>query len=80
MWKYNGPMDPDHASPEELPNDEVWSRVDQVLQPRPKETLNGKPGPLNAMIMSKLVCSPILTPCSFPLCSPIFFDFESLVS
>ena len=72
MWKYNGPMDPDRASPEELPNDEVWSRVDRVLQPRPKETLNGKPGPLNAATVSKWVCSPLLTPCSFPLCSPVF--------
>ena len=31
MWKYNGPMDPDHASSEELPDDEVWSHLDQVL-------------------------------------------------
>ena len=31
MWKYNGPTDPDCASPEELPNDEVWSRLDRVL-------------------------------------------------
>jgi len=23
MWMYGGPMDPDHASPEELANDEV---------------------------------------------------------
>ena len=23
MWKYNGPVDPDRASPEELPDDEV---------------------------------------------------------
>ena len=23
MWKYGGPMDPDHASLEDLPNDEV---------------------------------------------------------
>ena len=23
MWKYSGPTDPDRASPEELPNDEV---------------------------------------------------------
>ena len=23
MWKYSGPMDPDRASSEELPNDEV---------------------------------------------------------
>ena len=48
MWKYNGPMDPDHALPEELPNDEVWSRLDRVLQLRPKENLDGKPGPLNS--------------------------------
>ena len=31
MWKYSGPMDPDCASPEELPNDKVWSRLDWVL-------------------------------------------------
>ena len=72
MWKYNGLMDPDHTSLEELPNDEVWSRVDRVLQLRPKETLDGKPGPLNAVMVSKLVCSPLLSLCSFPLCSPIF--------
>ena len=23
MWEYSGPMDPDRASPEELPKDEV---------------------------------------------------------
>jgi len=31
MWKYGGPSDPDRASPEELPNDEVWSHLDLVL-------------------------------------------------
>jgi len=31
MWAYSGPMDPDHKSSEELPKDEVWSRLDQVL-------------------------------------------------
>ena len=72
MWKYNGLMDPDRASLEELLNDEVWSHLDQVLQLRPKETLDGKPGPLNAAMVSKLVCSPLSTPCSFPLCSPVF--------
>ena len=72
MWKYNGPMDLDHASPEELPDDEVWSRIDWVLQLKPKETLDGKPGPLNAATVSKRVCSPLFTPCSFPLCSPVF--------
>ena len=31
MWKYSGPIDPDRALPEELPSDEVWSRLDRVL-------------------------------------------------
>ena len=72
MWKYNGPMDPDRALPEELLNDEVWSHLDQVLQLRPRETLDGKPGPLNSVVVSKLVYSPLFTPCSFPLFFPIF--------
>ena len=72
MWKYNGPMDLDYASPEELPNDEVWSCLDRVLQLKPKEKVDGKPGPLNATTVSKLVCSPFFTSCSFPLCFPIF--------
>ena len=25
MWMYTGPMDPNHASSEELAKDEVWS-------------------------------------------------------
>ena len=78
MWKYNGSMDPNHASSEELPNDEVWSCLDQVLQLRPKKTLDGKPRPLNTATVSKLVCSPLFTPCSFPLCSPIFFILSCL--
>ena len=72
MWKYDGPSDPDHASSKELSNDEVWSRLDRVLQMRPRETLDGKPGPLNSVVVSKLVCSPHFTSCSFPLCFPIF--------
>ena len=48
MWMYGGPMDPDHVSPEELANDEVWSHLDRVLQLRPRETLDGKPRALNA--------------------------------
>ena len=72
MWKYNGPTNPDHVSSEELPNDEVWSRLDRVLQLKPKEKVNGKPGPLNASVVSKMVCSLLLTPCSFPLCFPVF--------
>ena len=31
MWKYGSPTDPNHALLEELPNDEVWSRLDRVL-------------------------------------------------
>ena len=31
MWKYSGLTDPDRVLPEELPNDEVWSRLDRVL-------------------------------------------------
>ena len=72
MWRYDGPSDPDHVSPEELPDDEVWSRLDRVLQLKPKEKVNGKPAPLNAATVSKLVCYHFFTSCSFPLCSPIF--------
>ena len=31
MWMYSGPTDPDHALPEELPDDEVWSCLGRVL-------------------------------------------------
>ena len=31
MWMYSGPTDPDRALPEELLNDEVWSRLGRVL-------------------------------------------------
>ena len=78
MWMYGGWSDPDHASPEDLPDDEVWSRLDRVLQLRPKEIHDGKPGPLNAATVSKLVCTPLFTPCSFPF-ALLFFDFESPV-
>ena len=79
MWKYNGPADPDCALPKELPNDEVWSRLDQVLQLRPKENVDGNPRPLNSSVVSTLVCSPFFTSCSFPLCSPAFL-IESPIS
>ena len=72
MWLYNGLADPDRASPEELPNDEVWSRLNRVLQLRPKESLDGNPGALNASRLSKMVRSPFLTLCSFQSRSPIF--------
>ena len=57
MWEYGGRLEPNRASPEELPDDEVWSHVDQVLQLRPRETVAGKPVPLNASIVSTLVRS-----------------------
>ena len=75
MWRYGGPSDPDRASLEGLPNDEVWSRLDQVLQLKSKEKVDGKPRPLNDSVVSKLVCSPLFTPCSFPLYFPAFFRF-----
>ena len=67
MWMYTSPTDPNHASPEELANDEVWSHLDRVLQLRAKETLDGKPGSFHVTKLSKMVCSPLLTLCSFPL-------------
>ena len=71
MWWYNGPTDPDRASPEVLPNDEVWGRLDQVLQMKPKEKVDGKPAPFNSVIVSRLVCSLPFNPFFF-LCFPIF--------
>ena len=77
MWRYSGTSNPDRASSEELSDDEVWSRLDRVLQLKPKEKVDGKPRHLNTSVVSKLVCSPLFTPCSFfPLLS-CFFDFES---
>ena len=55
MWKYGGRSDLDRASPEDLPDDEVWSCLAWVLQPRPKDTVVGKPIPFNASVVSKLV-------------------------
>ena len=31
MWTYGGRSDPDRASPEDLPNDEIWSHIGRVL-------------------------------------------------
>ena len=72
MWNYLGPTDPDRTSLEELVKDEVWSRLDQVLQLRAQESLEGKPGPHHAMKLSTLVRSPLLILCIFPFCSPVF--------
>ena len=60
MWMYGGRLDPDRASPEELLDDETWSRVSRVLQLSPRETVVGKPIPFNASIVPTLVCSLIL--------------------
>ena len=57
MWEYGGRSDPDRASPDELPDDEIWSRIGRVLQLRPGEMVVGKPIPFNASIMPTLVCS-----------------------
>ena len=80
MWRYNGASNPDHVSLVELPDDEVWSRLSQVLQLKPKEKVEGKPIPLNASVVSKLVCSSFFTSCSFPLCSPAFLISELPIS
>jgi len=66
MWAYSGPTDPDRVLPEELPKDEVWSRLDRVLQLRDKDSLEGMSRPLHAVKLSNLVCSPLLIPCPFP--------------
>ena len=55
MWMYGGRSDLDRALPEDLPDDEVWSRLGRVLQLRPKDTVVGKPIPFNALVVSKLV-------------------------
>ena len=69
MWAYSGPTNPDCVLPEELPKDEVWSRLDRVLQLKDKESLEGKPGPLHATKLSNLVCSPFYSMAFFPLLS-----------
>ena len=56
MWEYFGPMDPNHASLEELSKDEVWSRLDWVLQLRVDDSLEGTPGPHHATELPNLVC------------------------
>ena len=80
MWRYDGPSDLDRASLEELSNDEVWSHLDRVLQLKPKEKVDGKPIPLNASVVSKLVRSSFFTLCSFPPLLSYFFDLEPPVA
>ena len=71
MWKYSGPSDLDRASPEELPDDKVWSHIGGVLQLKPKERVNGKPAPFNSAMVSRLVCSLPFSLCFF-LYIPVF--------
>ena len=56
MWEYSSPVDPDRASPKELAEDEVWRRLNRVLQLRDEDSLEGMPGPLHAAKLSNLVC------------------------
>ena len=55
MWMYGGWLDLDHVSPEDLPDNEVWSRLGRVLQLRSKDTVVGKPIPFNALVVSNPV-------------------------
>ena len=77
MWKYSGVLDPDRVSLEELLDHEVWSRLGWVLQLKPREKVEGKPIPLNASVVSRLVCSSFFTSCSYPPLFSCFFYLES---
>ena len=69
MWEYSDLTDPNHASPEELSRDEVWSYLDRVLQLGDDESLEGTPRPLHATKLSDLVYS---FPMTFFLSNLIF--------
>ena len=56
MWEYSSPVDPNHMLLEELSKDEVWSRLDWVLQLRVDDSLEGTPGPHHATELPNLVC------------------------
>jgi len=75
MWLYSGSSDPDRASPEDLPDDVVRSRLGRVLQLKPREKVKGRPTPFNSSIMSTLVCFLLFSPHVF-LCFSYFFDWE----
>ena len=74
IWRYGVPSDPARVSPEELTDDEVWSHLDRVLQLKPKEKVEGKPMPLNASVVSKMVCYSFFTSCSFSLLISCFLS------
>ena len=71
MWLYSGPTDPDRMSPVELAKDEVWIRLDWVLQLKARETLERKLEPLHARKLPNLVLSPFLILCPFRSRSPV---------
>ena len=82
MWRYSGAIDPYLASLEDLPDDEVWSRLGRVLQLKPREKAEGRPASFNSSIMSTLVCSLLFSPHVFLCFSYVyffFFDWESHV-
>ena len=79
MWMYGGLMDPDRASLEELVNDKAWSHLDWVLQLRPRDTLVGKPGALNAAKQSNLICSHLFISVFFSPFALPYPNFESSV-
>ena len=56
MWEYSGPMDPNHASLEELSKDEVRSYLGRAVQLRDEDSLEGTLGPLHAAKLLNLVC------------------------
>ena len=62
MWMYDGLSDPDRTSSEDLPDDEVYSRLGRVLQLKPRERVEGRPMPFNSSIVSTLVCSLLFSP------------------
>ena len=80
MWKYSGVLDPDRVSLEELLDDEVWSRLGWVLQLKPREKVEGKPIPLNASVVSKLVCSSFFYFVFFSSFAFLLFYLESPVA
>ncbi|RLM54761.1 hypothetical protein C2845_PM10G12180 [Panicum miliaceum] len=41
MWEYTGPSDPDRVSPEDMPDDNVWSWVEFVLKVGNQQTIGG---------------------------------------
>ena len=75
MWMYDGLSNPDRTLSEDLPDDEVWSRIGRVLQLKPRERVEGRPVPFNSSIVSTLVCSLLISPHVFLCFSYVYFSF-----